>query len=236
MADSIVRRERRPMHRRAGVQDLMDMWFDDMFESSLMARIQPFEWRTQEFGPTVDVIEREDKIIVNAEVPGMNPEDIDISMSGNAISISGEKRSESEQEMEGRRYSERSYGSFCRVIPMPPDVDRDKVEARFKHGLLTVTIPKSQTAIQRTKKIQIKTEFSEASAAKPTNRQDIETMGAEDALQQMENPPGEQQFSPRKPSKDTVTQQPAAMQDLETVGAEEAIQQMEQKGTVKKSK
>lgn len=236
MADSIVRRGGRPIYRHSRMQDLMDMWLDDMFESSLMARIRPFEWRTQEFGPTVDVIEREDKIIVNAEVPGMNPEDIDISMSGNAISISGEKRSETEQEMEGRRYSERSYGSFCRVIPVPPDVDRDKVEASFKHGLLTLTIPKSQTAVQRTKRIAIKTEFSEASAAQPANRQDIETMGAEDALEQMENPPNQQEFYSGKPSKDPMTQPPADIQDLETVGAEEAILQMEKKGTTKKSK
>lgn len=186
MADPIMRREGRWLYPRSRMQDMMDTWFDDLFENSLMARIQPFEWRTQQFGPTVDVIEREDKIIVNAEVPGMSPEDINISMSGNAITISGEKKSETEEEMEGKRYSERSYGSFCRVIPMPYEVDRDKVDARFKHGLLTVTLPKSQAAIQRTRRIPIHTEFSEASAAQPVDRQDIEAVGAEEAIRQME--------------------------------------------------
>lgn len=226
MADSVAKKERRLMYPRSRMYDLVDTWLDDPFENSFMGRVQPFEWRMQEFGPSVDVIERNNEIVINAEVPGMNPEDIDISISGNAIRISGEKRSENEEEVQGRRYSERSYGSFCRVIPMPSEVDTKRVEARFKQGLLTVTIQKSQEAIQRTKRIPIKTEYLEAQASQPVNRQDIETMGAEEAIRQMENPPG-REFGAGRSVKDAVTRQPAEMDEIETMGAEDALEQLE---------
>ncbi len=109
-----------------------------------------------EFTPRIDVNETEKEITVIAELPGMEPEDIEISLDRNALTIRGEKRSEDKEK--GKRFMrvERSYGSFQRVINLPIEVDEDKVEASYKRGLLTITLPKSKSAREISKRIAIK--------------------------------------------------------------------------------
>lgn len=86
----------------------------------------------------------ENEIVVKAEVPGCKAEDIDISVHGNTLTISGEKKAEEEKKEKGYYHLERSYGSFRRELSLPGDVDPDKVEASCKNGVLTVTLPKSE--------------------------------------------------------------------------------------------
>lgn len=115
------------------------------------------EWREQ-FAPTIDVKEADKEIVITAELPGMDENDIDVSLTTDALVIKGEKKEEKEETDEGSWYSERRYGSFQRVIPLPEAIDRDKTEASFKKGVLSIRIPKTGKAEAAGKKIAIKAE------------------------------------------------------------------------------
>jgi HSP20 family protein len=104
----------------------------------------------------VDVSETADKIVVKAEVPGLDSKDIDISLSGDILTIKGEKKSEREEKEENYHLVERSYGSFARSIRLPVGVEADKIEASYKQGVLTVTCPKKEEV--KAKPIEIKAE------------------------------------------------------------------------------
>jgi HSP20 family protein len=93
--------------------------------------------------PAVDVFEKEDRFVVKAELPGMKEDDIDVSVVGDTLSIKGEKKTEAEIKDEDYYRCERSYGSFYRSIPIPSNVDANKIEASFEDGVLEVTLPKS---------------------------------------------------------------------------------------------
>jgi HSP20 family protein len=113
--------------------------FDDLFRRSLG------RWPVEERGwmPALDVFEKEDRFIVKAELPGIKDEDIDVSVVGDTLSIRGEKKTETEIKDEDYYRCERSYGSFYRSIPIPSNVDADKIEASFEDGILEVALPKS---------------------------------------------------------------------------------------------
>jgi HSP20 family protein len=96
--------------------------------------------------PAIDIADNENEIIVKAEVPGCKAEDIDISVHGNTLTISGEKKAEEEKKEKGYYHLERSYGSFRRELGLPGEVESDKVEASCKNGVLTITLPKSAKA------------------------------------------------------------------------------------------
>jgi HSP20 family protein len=96
--------------------------------------------------PAIDVADNENEITVKAEVPGCKAEDIDISVHGNILTISGEKKQEEEKKEKGCYHLERSYGSFSRQISLPSDVETDKIDAACKNGVLTVTLPKAEKA------------------------------------------------------------------------------------------
>ncbi len=106
--------------------------------------------------PSVDVKEKKDKILVKAEIPGMNKEDVNISLEDDTLVIKGEKRHEEKKEDkdEGYYYRECSYGSFQRAINLPSKVKDDKIDASYKDGVLTVTLPKAEET--KTKQIEIK--------------------------------------------------------------------------------
>lgn len=104
--------------------------------------------------PALDVAEGENEITVKAEVPGCNVEDIDISVHGNTLTISGEKKYEDEKKEKGYYHVERSYGSFRREINLPTDIENEKIEAACKNGVLTITMPKAARA--KAMKIKVK--------------------------------------------------------------------------------
>ncbi|MCK1744463.1 Hsp20/alpha crystallin family protein [Bradyrhizobium sp. 139] len=126
----------------------MNRLFDDAFHSFDIA---PFS--SQAMGwPNVEVNETGNEVKVIAELPGLEEKDVNLELRDGLLTISGEKRSETEDKE--RRFSERYYGRFERSIPVN-DVDQDKVEASFKNGVLTVTLPKLPTAQQKVKRIAI---------------------------------------------------------------------------------
>lgn len=108
------------------------------------------------FGPSTDVTETDKSVNVSVELPGMTEEDIDISLSGNTMTIRGEKKIEHEEERKGVYMSERHYGSFHRTVPLPAGVDPDKAEATYKNGVLTVSLPKTEEALASIKRIPVK--------------------------------------------------------------------------------
>ncbi len=114
------------------------------------------DWGLPSFGaagttawPALDVMERDDAIVIKAEAPGMKPEDINVSVHGNALTISGEKKEEHEDKREGYYHTERRYGTFRRTVTLPSEVDVDKIEAAHRDGVLTITLPKSEQAKPR---------------------------------------------------------------------------------------
>lgn len=107
------------------------------------------------WAPEVDISETEDEVIVRSELPGLAPEEIDVHLAGRTLTLRGEKRQEREEEGETWRLVERTYGSFSRAVELPAEVEPEEVEATYRHGVLTVRLPKSEQA--RTKKIEVTT-------------------------------------------------------------------------------
>ncbi|MGD2077267.1 MAG: Hsp20/alpha crystallin family protein [Chloroflexota bacterium] len=116
--------------------------FDRLFEESLDFP----KWRPMEpFGdPAVDVAETDDAYIVKASVPGIKPDNLDISVIGNTLTIKGEVEDEETISEEQYHIRERRYGSFARTINLPVPVDADSVAATYEDGVLTLTAPKTE--------------------------------------------------------------------------------------------
>ena len=104
--------------------------------------------------PAIDIAEKDNEFVVKAEVPGCKADDIDISVHGSTLTISGEKKAEEEKKEKGYYHVERSYGSFRRDFNLTSDIDSEKIEATCKDGVLTIKLPKSEKA--KAVKIKVK--------------------------------------------------------------------------------
>lgn len=159
---TVWRRNELPMQRAEehpflALHREMDRMFDDFFRR---IDLSPFDggrsWGA--FMPSVDVREDEKEVTVKAELPGMDEKDVEVSLTDSGLTIKGEKRAEKEEKGKDNWYRETSYGSFHRVIPLPEGLDREKAAARFKNGVLTVTLGRREEAKAKEKKIAIKGE------------------------------------------------------------------------------
>jgi HSP20 family protein len=128
----------------------MDRLWDSFFERG---RMSPHEAET--WYPSLDVAETKNDVVVKAEVPGMDPKDIDISLSDGVLTIKGERKQEREEKEENVHLVERSYGSFTRSVQLPKEVKSDKIEASYKDGVLKVVLPKSEEAKKKEVKIKV---------------------------------------------------------------------------------
>ena len=117
---------------------------DDLFDSFFRGLEKPFAG--YKAWPTIDVAEEENAITVRAEVPGCKADDVEISVYGNTLTISGEKKFEEEKKEKGYYHVESTYGSFRRELTLPTDVDASKIDAVCKDGVLSITLPKAATA------------------------------------------------------------------------------------------
>lgn len=106
--------------------------------------------------PAVDFIETDKAYEVTAELPGMDEKNVEVKLADHTLTIKGEKRDEKEETKKDYYMRERSFGSFQRMVTVPEGVDADKVEATFKKGILTVTLPKTAEAQKAEKTITIK--------------------------------------------------------------------------------
>ena len=106
--------------------------------------------------PSVDISETKDNILVKAEIPGIEAKDVNVSISGNLLTIKGEKKKEAEEKDEHHYCAERYSGSFQRVFQLPTNVQSDKVKATFDKGVLKITLPKVEEAKKKKVKVQVK--------------------------------------------------------------------------------
>ncbi|MFQ5564115.1 MAG: Hsp20/alpha crystallin family protein [Parvularculaceae bacterium] len=151
-----------PAERSSGdsflrLQHEMNRLFDDAFAGFGLPSAFGAGPFSGDASARIDVRETDDAIEVEAELPGVADDDIDVQLVDNVLTIRGEKRSEHEEKKKGGYFvKERAYGSFARSVPLPYDVDPDTIEAVFTNGLLTLTLPKPPEAARETKKIAIK--------------------------------------------------------------------------------
>jgi len=109
---------------------------------------------TTNWAPSVDISENEKEFTLLADIPGVNPDEIDISMEKGVLTIKGERSSENVEEGENFRRVERQSGQFYRRFTLPDSADAEKIEAKSEHGVLKITIPKQEVAVSR--KIEVK--------------------------------------------------------------------------------
>ena len=152
MAKDLVR-YRGPFQELDRMRRDMDRLWDSFFEDRSMVRRG--DWMG-EWAPSLDLAETKNEFVVKAEVPGMTPKDIDISLADGMLMIRGEKKQEKEEKEENYHFVERSYGSFTRSIRLPGEVQSDKIKAAYKDGILKVVLPKTEET--RKKEIKIKVE------------------------------------------------------------------------------
>jgi HSP20 family protein len=166
MAENEKEPQKKELQRRAGAPaltpfDEMDRWFNDMFSGGRMrpffqgwpelAKIAPpFEGRQ----PKVDLINRDEEVLLRAELPGVKKEDLEVSMTDNTVTIRASTRHEEEKE-EGEYYrKEMSRGEFVRTVAIPDAIDEAKVSAAFKDGVLELRLPKLESAKPRSIKVE----------------------------------------------------------------------------------
>jgi HSP20 family protein len=115
-------------------------------------------WLPESWGgaalPALDMRETESDVIVDVEAPGFKPEEVDISVTDQTLTMRGEKKSETEEKKGDYHVSERSYGSFSRTVKLPAAVDADQATAQHKDGVVTITLPKTEKS--KPKKIEVK--------------------------------------------------------------------------------
>ena len=139
--------------------DVFHREFDRLFEDLLggfeLPKLSRYEAPFEGMMPTMDVTETEDRFRVMVELPGMDEKDVEVVLSGNVLTIKGEKKVEKEETEKQYAYRERRYGTFRRSIPLDFDVVTDKIEATFDKGVLTIDLPKTAEAKKAYKKIPI---------------------------------------------------------------------------------
>jgi len=146
---SIMRHE--PLSELMSLRQAMDKLFEDSF-------IRPSRFLAA-FGetaaPAIDAYQTPNEVVVKAAMPGVKPEDINIDITGDILTVKGETKTEKEIKKEDYLYQERRYGGFSRRLVLPSGLQADKAEAELENGILTLTIPKAEEA--KPKPIKIKT-------------------------------------------------------------------------------
>jgi len=139
-----------PFSELRRMREDMDKLFGSMAIPSIFAPMEAVR-----ACPAVDVLEKDNSIIVRAEVPGLKKEDIEVTATEDSISLRGEFKREEEAKEEGYFRREMRSGRFFRTIPMPSAINRDQVRASFRDGILEITAPKAEEAQARETKIEI---------------------------------------------------------------------------------
>jgi len=138
----------------------VDLWreMDNVFDRFFGEMRWPGRFMSRQFIPALDVSENDDGFVVKAELPGIDPKEVDINLTGDLLTIKGEKKDEKEEKGENFHTIERSYGSFSRSFQLPCDVQEDKIEAHYKDGVLDLRLPKAENAKRKSVKIKVNTQ------------------------------------------------------------------------------
>jgi|AntRauTorckE6833_2_1112554.scaffolds.fasta_scaffold51281_1 HSP20 family protein len=143
-----------PFRNAAGLQERINRMFDDVFSAN-----QPAEMDESVIGawkPSSDIYETNDAIVIEAELPGLKKDDVNVEINDNVLSIKGERKEEDEQSEDNYYRRERFIGKFHRAFTLPMDVDTEKISAKFKDGVLHLEIPKPEE--RKPKKINVSLE------------------------------------------------------------------------------
>ena len=133
-----VKKQGKGGNELAKLHNEMDNLFQGLFSDEGWPNLEHRRW------PAIDIVENENDFVVKADVPGCKADDIDISIHGSLLTISGEKKVQEEKKEKGYHHMERSYGSFRRDLTLGADLDSNKIKAKCKDGILTITLPKSE--------------------------------------------------------------------------------------------
>jgi HSP20 family protein len=138
-----------PERQMMTLREAMDRLFDDAFT-------RPFGGSAYTAMPSIDMYQTDDDVIVKAELPGLKPEDVQITITADMLTLRGEFKQESEDKETTWHIREQRSGSFERSIVLPTDVESDKAAAEFENGVLTVKLPKAETVKPKTITIKVK--------------------------------------------------------------------------------
>lgn len=152
-----------PFSEMESLRHQMDRMFDEL---AGMNRQTSANWT-----PAIEIQNREECLILRAEIPGVEAKDLDIQVAREAVAISGEHRYENKAQEQGFFKTELRYGSFQRTIPLPVAVENDQVQAEFKDGILQLTLPKAQEARHKVVKVSLGENKQESSASLTTENQ-----------------------------------------------------------------
>ena len=147
---AIVRWE--PFRDLVAVQDRLNRIFDDAFRGNPRGSEQDWALGGQ-WAPPVDIFEHEGNLVLKAELPGIEPKDVDVRVENNVLTLRGERKVETEVKHEKYHRVERAYGTFSRSFTLPSVVDTEKIKAEYKDGVLQVTLPQREEA--KPKQIQV---------------------------------------------------------------------------------
>jgi HSP20 family protein len=129
--------------------------FDRLFREAFNPAVADGELSTRTWAPPVDIYEDGDSLVLKAELPGVNPDDMDIRVENNTLYLKGERKFEKEVKEQNYHRVERSYGTFMRTFSLPNSIDADKVGANYKDGVLVLTMPKKEEAKPKTIKVSV---------------------------------------------------------------------------------
>jgi HSP20 family protein len=137
-----------PFREMSGMRRVMDRLFDETWTPTIWhERVRPIP---------VDLYETEDSVVAKTAIPGVDPEDVEISVNDDLLTIKGETKHEEKEEREHFMRRELSYGAFGRTLPLPVSVDAEKATAEYEGGVLTITLPKMEGSRAKTIKISSK--------------------------------------------------------------------------------
>jgi HSP20 family protein len=139
-----------PFRELRGLQDEMNRLFLTNYSRGEDRDLARGAW-----SPSVDIFENKDQLVIEAELPGMKPENVDVSIENNVLTIHGERKFEKKDEGDNFHRVERAYGTFTRSFTLPPTVSSENVNAAFENGVLKLTLAKREEAKPRRIEIQI---------------------------------------------------------------------------------
>lgn len=138
-----------PFREMMSLRDVMDRLVDDAY-------IRPRDGMGMLSGPSIDMIENEDEVLVQATLPGVKPDEVNLTITGDVLTIRGEIKSERNEERNNYVLRERRFGSFSRSVALPTTVVADKAKAEFEDGVLTLSLPKAEEVKPKTISIKAK--------------------------------------------------------------------------------
>jgi len=141
-----------PFKEFCTLQDGMNRLFDDLLPAN---RKSEEELHNGTFSPAVDIFEEDKGITLKAELPGMKKEDVQVEINDGVITLKGERKMETDEKNNNYHRIERGYGSFHRSFTLPAMVDRSKIKAHYKEGILEVTLPKAEEATLKSIPVEV---------------------------------------------------------------------------------